>query len=268
MRLVFAALAATLFSAMAADLTPQLLSAAAAGKTPEVQTLLGKGAAVDGADKKGRTALMVAAQHGHAETVRLLLLKGAHADLRDRAGYTAYGLTLLDPAGRGDHSGALQALPKPSTARIAMDAVVAAGGLISSCYMPPSQLKQQVTNLGLDSATAKEIVDYARASGKGLVEFGPSGTDADAQVTIEIQPGAACEAQTGDSLNLNVDVRVYRTGGHQLLQEKHFAGGFKGLRKQSVDNVAQYAPVYQSWIKPQAGPMYWFIVETVYRTIR
>jgi len=265
MRWLGTALLFCIFPAMAADLSPELLSAAAAGKTPEVQALLEKGAPLEAQDKKGRTPLMLAAQHGHAETVRLLLAKGARAGARDTSGFTAYGLTLLDPAGRGDHSGALQALPQPAHPRIAMDAVVASGALISSCFMPPGQLKQQVTNLALDAATVKEIVDYARASGKGIVEIVQG--DADAQVTVEVQPGAACEAQSGDSLNLAIDVRVYRATDHQLLQEKHFAGGFKGLRKQTVQNAAQYGPVYFAWIKPQASPIYWFVVEALFRTI-
>jgi hypothetical protein len=269
MRLVLTALVFGLFAVLAADLSPEILAAAAAGKTAAVQALLEKGAPVEAQDRNGRTPLMLAAQHGHAETVRLLLVKGARADARDRSGFTAYGLTLLEPAGRGDHSAALQALPQPPHQRIAMDAAVAAGGLISSCFMPPGQLKQQVTNLSLDAATVKEIVDFARTSGKGIAEIvqveKPS--DADAQVTVEVQPGAACEAQTGDSLNLNIEIRVYRAKNHQLLQAKSFAGGFKGLRRQSVDNFAQYGPVYLAWIKPQAGPMYWFMVETLLRSI-
>ncbi|HWC98227.1 MAG TPA: ankyrin repeat domain-containing protein [Candidatus Sulfopaludibacter sp.] len=269
MRFVLPALVFCLLPALAADLSPQLLSAAAAGKNPEVETLLGKGAAIEAQDKNGRTPLMLGAQHGHADTVKLLLSKGAHAEARDKSGYTAYGLAVLDPSGRGDHTAAIEALPQSRHPRISMDAVVAAGGLISSCYAPEGELKQHVTNLALDAATVKEIVDYAHASGKGLIEIAQveKPSDADAQVTVEVQPGAACEAQAGDNLNLNIDIRVYRAKDHQLVQEKHFAGGFKGLRKQTVDNLAQYAPVYQAWIRPQAGPMYWFIVEALYRSI-
>jgi len=269
MRLLLPAIALCVLPALAADLSPQLLSAAAAGKTAEVQALLEKGAPVDTVDKNGRTPLMLAAQHGQAETVRLLLAKGARAHARDKSGFTAYGLALLQPVGRTDHMEALQALPQPLHPRIAMDAEVAAGALLSSCFMPPGQLKQQVTNLNLDAVTVKEIVDYARVSGKGAVEIvqAANPTDADAHVTLEIQPGAACEAQAGDSLSLSILVRVYRAKDRQLLQEKQFAGGFKGLRKQSVENASQYAAVYQSWIKPQAGPIYWFIAEALFRSM-
>lgn len=252
--------------ALAGDLAPQLLTASAAGKSAEVEALLGKGAPIESRDKNGRTSLMIAAQNGHVDLVRLLLAKGASTTSRDKSGYTAYGLALLDPAGRGDHIAALQALPQPAHPRVAMDAVVASGGLISSCFMPPGQLKQEVTNLNLDAATAKEIVDYARASGKGIADIVAKPSEAAAQVTVELQPGSSCEAQTGDSLNLTIDVRVYDSG-HKLLHEKRFAGGFKGLRKQNAANATQYGPVYLSWIKPQAGPMYWFIVETLFRTV-
>jgi hypothetical protein len=268
-RLAFPALVLCLLPAFAADLSPQILSAAAAGKTSEVQALLDKGAPLEAQDRDGRTPLMLAAQHGHAETVRLLLAKGAHAEARDKSGFTAYGLALLDPAGHGDHAGAIDSLPPPAHRRIAMDAIVAAGGLISSCFMPLGQLKQQVTRLNLATATVKEVVDYSRFFGKGLAEIvqveNPS--DADAQVTLEIQPRASCEAQSGDSLNLSVGVRVFRGKDHQPLQQKIFGGGFKGLRQQTVANAAQYGPVYIAWIKPQAGPIYWFIVEALFRAI-
>ena len=269
MRFILPVLAFSLVPLAAADLSPQILSAAADGKNPEIESLLGKGAPLEAHDKRGRTPLMLAAQHGHADTVKLLLAKGASTTTRDKSGYTAYGLTLLDPAGHGDHAAAIQALPQPKTPRVAMDAVVAAGALISSCFMQPGELKQHVTNLALDAAAAKEIVDYARASGKGLIEIAQvdQPSDADAQVTVEVQPGAACQAQTGDDLNLNVDIRVYRTKDRELLQEKHFAGGFKGLRKQTVNNASQYGPVYLGWLKPQASNMYWFIVEALYRSI-
>jgi uncharacterized protein len=269
MRLLLSILVLSVWPVLGADLGPQLLSAAAEGKNPEVTALLGKGAPVDAHDKRGRTPLMLAAQHGHADTVKLLLSNGSRAETRDKAGYTAYGLAVLDPAGRGDHTAAIQALPQPARPRVALDAIVAAGALISSCFMQPGELKQEVTNLALDAATAKEIVDYGRASGKGLIEIAQVAkpTDADAQVTVEIQPGAACQAQAGDDLNLNIEIRVYRAEDHELLQEKHFAGGFKGLRKQSVSNISQYGPVYLAWIKPQAGPMYWFIVDALYRSI-
>lgn len=259
MRLAIALLAICLQVA-AADLAPRLLAAAAAGKTAEVESLLGQGAPIEAHDKDGRTPLMLAAQHGQAETVRLLIAKGASATARDKNGLSAYGLAMFNPAGHGNHEHALQALPQPPHPRVAMDVIVAGGGLISSCFMPSGQLKQQITNLDLGSAVVKEVVEYARSEGKGMAQIVQG--EGDAQATIVVQPGAACEAQAGDSLSLAIEVRIYR-GNHELVRQKLFASGFKGLRKQTVSNFAQYGPVFQSWIKPQAGPMYWFIVETL-----
>ncbi len=249
----------------AADPATQLLSASAAGKTSEVETLLGKGAPLEAHDKDGRTPLMLAAQHGHVETVRLLLTKGADAAARDKTGLTAYGLALLEPAGHADHDPVLQALPQPRQLHIGMEAIVAAGALISSCFLPPGALKQEVTNLDLASTTVKDIVEYARISGRGIAEIvqEENPADTDAHVTIEIQPGAACDVQVGDSLNLTLEVRIYRGSERHLQRKKEFASGFKGLRKQTVANAEQYGPVYRAWIKPQAGPIYWFIVQTL-----
>ena len=254
-------LLATCLPLAAADLGQRLLSAAAAGKTAEVESLLGQGAPLEAHDKDGRTPLMLAAQHGQAETVRLLIGKGASATARDKNGLTAFGLALFSPAGHGNHEEALQALPQPPHPRVAIDAIVAAGGLISSCFMPSGQLKQQITNLDLGAAVAKELVEYARMEGKGMAQIVQG--DGDAHATVVVQPGVACEAQAGDSLSLAIDVRVYRGTGHEPVRQKVFAGGFKGLRKQTVSNFAQYGPVFQSWIKPQAGPIYWFIVESL-----
>jgi serine/threonine-protein phosphatase 6 regulatory ankyrin repeat subunit B len=53
-----------------------------------VGDLLDAGAAVEGADKAGRTALWYAARAGRAETVRLLLQRGANTDHPDQDGVT------------------------------------------------------------------------------------------------------------------------------------------------------------------------------------
>jgi ankyrin repeat protein len=54
--------------------------------------LLERGAALDAADNRGRTALMTAATQGHAGIVARLLAAGADAALRDRQGKTARDL--------------------------------------------------------------------------------------------------------------------------------------------------------------------------------
>jgi ankyrin repeat protein len=61
-----------------------------------VRLLLAKGAQLDLADNRGRTALMIAAERGHAEVVTQLLAAGADRKLRDRDGKTAADLATAD----------------------------------------------------------------------------------------------------------------------------------------------------------------------------
>ena len=57
-----------------------------------VELLVGRGADLDRADDRGRTALMIAAERGHAEIVAWLVAHGADADLADREGKKAADL--------------------------------------------------------------------------------------------------------------------------------------------------------------------------------
>ncbi len=57
-----------------------------------IDLLLGRGAAVDAADDRGRTALMTAAERGHAEVVEMLVGRGADQTVRDKSGKTALDL--------------------------------------------------------------------------------------------------------------------------------------------------------------------------------
>ena len=57
-----------------------------------VRDLLDRGAHVDDADNRGRSALMIAAERGHAEIAKLLLAHGAEPTRRDRQGKTASDL--------------------------------------------------------------------------------------------------------------------------------------------------------------------------------
>ncbi len=81
------------------DLTALMWAAGHADNAAEadgvklVTLLLDKGAAIEEADNRGRTALMIAAERGHEAIADLLMARGAATDRRDRAGLTARDLT-------------------------------------------------------------------------------------------------------------------------------------------------------------------------------
>jgi ankyrin repeat protein len=80
-------------------LTALMWAAGHADDVPEadglsvVTLLLDKGAALEDADDRGRTALMIAAEQGHTAIAELLIARGAAADKRDHGGLRAADLT-------------------------------------------------------------------------------------------------------------------------------------------------------------------------------
>jgi len=45
------------------------------------------------------------------------------------------------------------------------------------------------------------------------------------------------------------------------LLEKSFGAGVKtGMRGQSATNPNQHGPLYETWAKSQAGPLYWAVL--------
>jgi hypothetical protein len=261
---------------LAADTSAQLLAASARGHTEQVKALLSRTPSLEATDKDGRTPLMLAAQHGHADTVKLLLARGANPDARDSSGLTAYGVALLDPAGRGDHEDVLKMLPRPPRARIALEARWTPAKLVSSCFMDRAPMAREVGQIHLDAMVLEEVARFAfTPAARNLAEIvhadklgagEPSSAtpaDANATVILEVEPGAACSGQTGDNLTLSINVRVFRGSDHNLLLEKAFGGGLKGLRMQTVNNPSQYAPVYGAWIKPQAAPIFWAVMTSL-----
>src|SRR5580658_5061490 len=268
----------TVCVALAADDSDGLLAAAAKGQTRLVLTLIKAGASVEATDKNDRTPLMLAAQHGHADTVRALLAAGAKADTRDKSGFTAYALALLDPAGHGSHEAVLQVLPKPERFRLSVVAGWSPSRLVSSCFERREQIIQQVGLMKPDESLLRELQAFAKSSGKGLAQLvrvdakavdplhaAPT-NDADAVVTLEIEPGAACAGGASDSLTFAIEVRVLRARDGLLLSQKSLGGGLKGMRAQMVDNAAQYKPVYEGWMNAQAGPIYWTVVEALLKS--
>ncbi len=79
----------------------------AAAAVAVVELLVARGAVIDAADNRGRTALMIAAERGDAAVVETLILRGADRALCDMAGKTARDLAASDAvretlAGRSD----------------------------------------------------------------------------------------------------------------------------------------------------------------------
>lgn len=247
----------------AADEPAPILAPAAKVQTAQVKALLDRGADIEAKDRNGRTPLMLAAQRGRVETVRLLMARGAKTETRDREGNTAFMLAQFSPAGRGDHEGVIRILPKPPRPKVALDVTWSPARLASSCYLSREQLVQTVEAIHLDDILLRDLAAYMRTSVQGLVEL--VGESPDVTAKIEIQPGAACSAPSGDNLTFNIDLRLLLARDGKIVFQKNFGGGVKGLRVQTVSNAAQYAPVFQSWVKPQPEPISWAIAEEAYR---
>ena len=64
-----------------------------------VALLIAHGAAIDAADNRGRTALMIAAERGDAAVVENLIMHGADRARRDKAGKTVCDLAPPGTAG-------------------------------------------------------------------------------------------------------------------------------------------------------------------------
>ncbi len=70
------------------------VSAAAAGRV--IDLLLARGAELDDADNRGRTALMIAAELGDAAVADFLIHRGADRTRKDKQGKTALDLAAND----------------------------------------------------------------------------------------------------------------------------------------------------------------------------
>ena len=71
----------------------------AAAAIAVVALLIAHGAAIDAADNRGRTALMIAAERGDAAVVETLIMHGADRARRDKAGKTVCDLAPPGTAG-------------------------------------------------------------------------------------------------------------------------------------------------------------------------
>ena len=71
------------------DLQPAMLQAARVGNTAQLESLLQQGAALNGVDETGRTALVWAVINNHSSTVQKLLTLGADKAIKDHDGLSA-----------------------------------------------------------------------------------------------------------------------------------------------------------------------------------
>jgi hypothetical protein len=264
-----AALLQLVLPSLAADTPLDLLEAARKGKTAEVETLLTKGADLEMRDKNGRSPLMLAAQYGRTATVKLLLAKGARPDARDARGWDAFMLALLAPSGgvagviHTAHDAILALLPQPRRLRLVVDAALAPGNsMFSSCFMRPEEMTQHIRQIHPDAMVLEAFQRFAASSGRDLIAIvrPQEPPDADARLTLQVEPGATC-VQQSDQISLLIHVSLVRHPDQPPLLEKTFGAGVKtGMRGQMANNANQHAPLYQAWAKSQAGPLYWGVL--------
>jgi hypothetical protein len=264
-------LAAVMLSASALlgqgqDFSADLLQAALRGRNDQIKAFLDDGASLEAVDRNGRTPLMLAAQHGHAATVELLLGRGANAQARDREGATAYVLAMFSPVGHGDHEAALKLLPAPPRPKLALEVKWTPGKLVSSCFGTREEVTRVVDRFHPDEQFLRAFGAYAQSNGRNLVELVGQPADADALLSVDVQPAAACVAQTGDSLSLTIEVRILREPGGEPISQKTFGGAIKqAVNAPHAANLEQYAAIFEPWIKPHAGPIYWAAAGELYR---
>jgi hypothetical protein len=263
--------------ALAAGPSEDLLDAARRGKKDQVESLLKQGVPIESKDKDGRTPLMLAAQYGRVSTVQWLLAKGARADSRDNRGWDAFMLALISPSGgvvHTAHDSVLKLLPQPKRFRVTIEAAWAPGNAVfSSCFMRPEQLSQHIRDLHPDAVVVEALRRFAATSGRDLIAVVHSNIhgmanledagvpeDADAILTLRVEPGAAC-VQQSDQLSLLIRARLVRQQETAPALEEEFGGGVKmGMRVESAANANQYAPLYEAWAKSQARPLYWAVL--------
>jgi hypothetical protein len=274
-----AALCALALAAPAADPAKELLAAARNGDTARVRALLGAGASPEAKDKNGQTPLMLAAGNGYAETVRALLEKGANPSARDKTGRTAFDWAMFSSMKEKERDAVLAALPNRPRFRLYVDAVWLADNLTSSCFLSRGELATLTNDLHPDALVAGALVEYARTSGKDMVDIlrtdtrsltggakspPPPAAEVDGTVRLEVRPGASCVRQY-DNLFLAIDVHVNTPTSPGPVLVKTFGGGLKGLHAQPVANAGQYRPFFEKWSRTHAESIYWAVVKALLR---
>ncbi len=87
--------------------TPLMMSAKKLDGIEVMSLLLTRGAAINGTDQYGRTALMISAKHGRTQNVAFLLAQGADPNIRNQLGVNPTALSLARAHGHQKTAGVL-----------------------------------------------------------------------------------------------------------------------------------------------------------------
>jgi hypothetical protein len=241
----------------AAHESPEMLLAAKRGQTAKVAALIAKGGSVESTDRDERTPLMLAAMHGHAAVVEVLLKSGANPEARDRFGYTAYGLAVLSSS--DGREAVLKALPQHPPLRLTVETAWTPENLVTSCFLRPAQLRDQIAAVQPEAQAAAAVRDYAVLNGRRVLEFLAEGGDGALRLTV--RPGVSCvQQQSADNVTELIAVRLTAADGSVIL-EKIIGGGLKGLHARTVTSPAQYGVTFEEWAKAHAGEIYNAVLE-------
>jgi hypothetical protein len=243
----------------AADMSPDLIIAAKHGQTEKIAAMLAKGSPVDVTDKDGRTALMIAAMRGHAGAVEELLKHGAKADLRDRVGWTAYGLAVFSTSAGRD--AVLKALPPHPPLRLMLEAGWKPENLVTSCFLLPAQLRDQVATLQVDERIAAAVREFSVVNGRRALVFVAEGGDAILRLTA--RPGASCvQQQSMDQLTLVIEAKLIAADNQSVLWEKTLGSGVRNMTHVwRANSPSQYPAAYDELAKPYMGQIFWGALE-------
>ena len=155
----------------------------------------------------------------------------------------------------------LKALPPHKPLRLMLKAGWSADDLVTSCFLLPSQLRDQVAALQQDVRAAAALRDFALAKGRSLVEIVPE--DGDATLQLTIHPGASCvQQQSMDTLTLLIDAKLTVDAGQPALFEKTYGSGLRAMTHVwKATSPAQYETAFEELNKAYTSQIFWAALE-------
>src|SRR6185295_3574121 len=100
------------------------------------------------------------------------------------------------------HDAVLRMLPQPKRLRLVVDAALAPGdAMFSSCFMRPGEMTRHIRQVHPDAMVLEEFQRFAATSGRDLIAIVRAPADADALLSLQVEPGAAC-VQQSDKISL------------------------------------------------------------------